>query len=221
MRNLIVTRNFLVFSIVFTLLVGAAAHSQPSNSQSGVDQKVKDFLDQNRSDWRDMNVPYEDGQVLYDLVVDNNYQSALEIGTSTGHSTIWLAWALSKTGGKLITVDIDQERLETARSNLKEAGLLEFVDIRHADAHQLVKELKGTFDFVFSDADKGWYTQYFIDLDPKLKIGGCFTAHNVRNSMGGIKQFMDYVEGLDNYKTTVNKTSNSGISISYKLSGTD
>lgn len=203
-------------SILF-LLSGPGAFSQTAQDQAVLDQKAKQFLDQNRSEWRDLNVPYEDGQVLFDLIIKNGYKSGLEIGTSTGHSTIWLAWALSKTGGKLITIDIDKRRLELAENNLKEAGLLEFVDIRQADAHQLVKELPGPFDFVFSDADKGWYTQYFIDLDPKLENGGCFTAHNVRNSMGGIKEFMDYVKNKDNYKTTVDETSRSGISISYKI----
>lgn len=221
MRNLKLTKNFFVPGSVFILFFGSIAYSQPTQNQEALDQKVKQFLDQNQSAWQDMNVPYEDGQVLFDLIVKNGYQSALEIGTSTGHSTIWLAWALSKTGGKLITIDIDQRRLELAKDNLKQVGLLEFVDIRHADAHQLVKDLRGTFDFVFSDADKGWYTQYFIDLDPKLEIGCCFTAHNVRNSMGGIKKFMEYVRGLDNYETTVDKTSSSGISISYKLSSTE
>lgn len=221
MRNLKLNKNFFVPGSVFILFFGSIAYSQPTQNQEALDQKVKQFLDQNRSAWQDMNVPYEDGQVLFDLIVKNGYQSALEIGTSTGHSTIWLAWALSKTGGKLITIDIDQRRLELAKDNLKKVGLLEFVDISHADAHQLVKDLKDTFDFVFSDADKGWYTQYFIDLDPKLEIGGCFTAHNVRNNMGGIKKFMEYVRGLHNYETTVDKTSSSGISISYKLSSTE
>ncbi len=221
MRNLKLTKNFFVPGSVFILFFGSIAYSQPTQNQEALDQKVKQFLDQNRSAWQDMNVPYEDGQVLFDLIVKNGYQSALEIGTSTGHSTIWLAWALSKTGGKLITVDIDQRRLELAKDNLKNVGLLEFVDIRHADAHQLVKDLRGTFDFVFSDADKAWYTQYFIDLDPKLETGGCFTAHNVRNNMGGIKKFMEHVRGLRNYETTVDKTSSSGISISYKLSSTE
>ena len=126
---------------VLILLFGPVAFSQTAKDQASLDQKVQQFLDQNRSQWRDLNVPHEDGQVLFDLIIKNDYKSALEIGTSTGHSTIWLAWALSKTGGKLITIDIDQRRLELAEDNLKQAGLLEFVDIRHADAHQLVKEL--------------------------------------------------------------------------------
>lgn len=180
------------------------------------DQQVKKFLDDHRGTWNDLNVPYEDGQVLYDLITKNKYTSALEIGTSTGHSTVWIAWALSKTGGKLITIEIDQNRHQQALENLKQAGLSHIVDARLGNAHDLVKDLPGPFDFVFSDADKDWYIQYFKDIEPKLKVGGCFTAHNVRNNFGGTKEFVDYVMALDNYDTTIDKTSRSGISVSYK-----
>jgi len=150
------------------------------------------------------------------LITKNNYTRALEIGTSTGHSSIWMAWALSKTGGKLITIEIDEDRYKTALNNFKKAGLEEFIDARLADAHQLVKELKGPFDFVFSDADKEWYTQYFKDVDPKLVVGGCFTAHNVTDGFGDVKRFLNYVRSLPNYETTIDHSSSSGISISYK-----
>ena len=54
-------------------------------------------------------------------------------------------------------------------------------------------------------------------LAPKLTVGGCFTAHNVRNTgMEGIREFMDYVKNLPNFKTTIDTTSRAGISISYK-----
>ena len=57
-----------------------------------LDQKVRRFLERNRGAWRDMNVPWVDGQILHDLVVKNGHTRALEIGTSTGHSSIWIAW---------------------------------------------------------------------------------------------------------------------------------
>jgi caffeoyl-CoA O-methyltransferase len=189
---------------------------QQAQSQKSLDEKVSKFLEEHKGKWRDLNVPFEDGQVLHDIIVKNKYTSALEIGTSTGHSTIWIAWALSKTGGKLITIEIDKERHEQALKNVAEAGLSKYVDARLADAHQLVKELPGPFDFVFSDADKDWYLQYFKDADPKLKAGGCFTAHNVLNAYGGIQDFLNYVQQLKNYKTTIDRSSRSGISISYK-----
>lgn len=213
------TKIFLTIFCISYFFFTPSLKGQKHN-QKVLDEKVKKFLNENKNSWKDLNVPYEDGQVLHDLIVKNNYQSALEIGTSTGHSTIWLAWALSKTDGKVITIEIDEERHKTALENIRKAGLTDFVDARLADAHQLVKELEGPFDFVFSDADKGWYLQYFIDVDPKLKVGGCFTAHNVSNGFGGIGKFLDYVKSLPNYKTTIDNSSNSGISISYKTGQT-
>jgi predicted O-methyltransferase YrrM len=84
---------------IILLLISTVVFGQVAK-QSDLDKNVQTFLKENKSKWRDLNVPYEDGQVLHDLIVKNKYKSALEIGTSTGHSTIWIAWALSKTGGK-------------------------------------------------------------------------------------------------------------------------
>ncbi|MCU0363228.1 MAG: class I SAM-dependent methyltransferase [Bacteroidales bacterium] len=195
--------------------------AQPLKENPALDEKVKKFLNDHSRQWYDLNIPASDGQLLYDLIIKGRYKSALEIGTSTGHSGIWIAWALSKTGGKLITIEIDENRHKTALENFRKAGLSEYIDARLADAHQLVRELKGPFDFVFSDADKDWYKNYFIDIDPNLKVGGCFTAHNIsgrgRGYGGGQGAFLDYVMSLKNYETTVN-TAGGGISISYKKS---
>ena len=205
------------FFIINTVLFGACAQQKTDTiTGTDTDEKVRRFLEKNRDTWQDLNVPYEDGEVLYNLIVKNHYQTALEIGTSTGHSTIWLAWAMSKTGGKVVTIEINAERHREALRNIKEAGLENYVEAHLADAHTLVKTLEGPFDFVFSDADKGWYVQYFKDIDPKLLTGGCFTAHNVTNGFSGVGEFLDYVKSLNNYETTIDKTSNSGISISYK-----
>lgn len=215
----------IISALLFFLLIGTFVLTDPLPAQGtkenpALDAKVKKFLSDNSGKWHDMNVPAVDGQLLYNLIIKGNYKSALEIGTSTGHSGIWIAWALSKTGGKLITIDIDKERHDIAVENFKKAGLSEYIDARLADAHTLVKELKGPFDFVFSDADKYWYKNYFIDVDPKLIVGGCFTAHNISppgRGYDGQKVFLDYVMSLKNYETTVN-TSGGGVSISYKRS---
>lgn len=211
----------LFMSVTLTTVVSKA---QTDKTTSALDEKVKKFLSEHSRQWYDMNVPASDGQLLYDIIIKNNYKSALEIGTSTGHSGIWIAWALSKTGGKLITIDIDEGRHNKAVENFKQAGLSEYIDARLADAHTLVKELKGPFDFVFSDADKEWYKNYFIDVDPKLKVGGCFTAHNISDrgrggygGYGGQGIFLEYIKSLKNYETTVN-SDGGGVSISYKKS---
>jgi caffeoyl-CoA O-methyltransferase len=201
---------------MITILILLLAGTGFAQDLRDIDQRTETFLEQNREKWRDLNVPFEDGQVLYDLIVENKYQSALEIGTSTGHSTIWIAWALSKTGGKLTTIEMDEDRQKLAMANLEAAGLTEYVDFKLGDAHEVVKELKGPFDFVFSDADKDWYVQYFKDIDPKLEKGGAFTAHNVLQNIRGIKEYMDFVQNHPDYETTVDRSSSSGIAISYK-----
>ncbi len=211
-----VMNKTLILLILLNPLIYHNGCSQSVKNNEELDSRVEKYLQEHRNNWYDLNVPYEDGKVLHDIIVRNGYISALEIGTSTGHSTIWIAWAMSKTGGKVTTIEIDENRQQEAIQNLQEAGLMDYVDARLGNAHTLVKQLDGPFDFVFSDADKGWYTQYFKDIDPKLIAGGCFTAHNVSNTYGGTKEFVDYVKSLDNYQTSINRASRSGISISYK-----
>ncbi|MBN1480286.1 methyltransferase domain-containing protein [candidate division KSB1 bacterium] len=204
--------------ILFLLIAIVEAKELRENPK--LDAKVKAFLNSGVR-WRDMNIPTSDGQLLYDLIIKGGYTKALEIGTSTGHSAIWMAWALSKTGGKLITIEIDESRHQTALENFARAGLSDYIDARLADAHTLVRQLDGPFDFVFSDADKDWYKQYFIDIDPKLIIGGCFTAHNIsvgrrgRGGQSGTREFIEYVQSLSNYETTIDSRGG-GVSISYK-----
>jgi predicted O-methyltransferase YrrM len=191
-----------------------SCYAQQDN-QAAIDKKVQAFLDKHGR-WYSMNVPANDGKLLYDLILKNNYQSALEIGTSTGHSGIWMAWALSKTGGKLITIEIDENRYREALRNFKEAGVDHIIDARLANAHDLVPKLQGSFDFVFSDADKGWYRNYFLAIDPKLIIDGCYTTHNVSDRRGGWNYaYLEFLRGLDHYETTVNNRGG-GMAISYK-----
>ena len=179
--------------------------------------QVRAFLDQHRSAWRDLNVPESDGRLLYDLILKNRFTRALEIGTSTGHSGIWIAWALSKTGGHLITIEIDPRRHREALTNFKEAGLSAYVDARQDDAHQIVPALEGPFDFVFSDADKEWYTNYFTAVWPKMAPGGCFTAHNVGSArQRGIREFLEHLKTVRDGTTTIDRTSSAGIAITCK-----
>ena len=196
--------------------VPAAAGLGSAAGSRELDARVRAFLDQARGTWRDLNVPYEDGQILHDLIVARGFTRGLEIGTSTGHSAIWIAWAMSKTGGKLTTIEIDERRHRIALQNFEKAGVAPYVDARLADAHEVVKQLPGPFDFVFSDADKAWYTQYFKDVDPRLVVGGCFAAHNVLQAMAGIREFLDYVQARSDYHTTLDRTSGAGVSISCK-----
>jgi predicted O-methyltransferase YrrM len=176
-------------------LTTPSAVAQVPARTSELDARVQAFLDAHRRSWRDMNVPVADGQRLYDLVLEHGFTQALEVGTSTGHSAIWIAWALSKTGGRLITIEIDEGRHREALANFEAAGLSRYIDARLADAHQLVPALEGPFDFVFQDADKDWYTRYFEALYPKLAPTACYVAHNV--SGRGRRGQSDFVAALD------------------------
>jgi predicted O-methyltransferase YrrM len=209
------------FALPVALLAAAqlaSAVPAPREEVSGRDAVVRKFLEEHKDQWREENVTAADGEFLRDLIVGLKYTRALEIGTSTGHSGIWIAWAMSLTGGKLVTIEIDEARYEKAQANFRAAGLDGFVDARLGDAHELVPLLEGSFDFVFVDADKDWYQNYFKMLLPKLVAGGCFAAHNVLNLefMHGVKEFLDYVRSLPEIETTVERSSASGISLSFK-----
>lgn len=217
MKKQLKTGFWICLALLFFISMMSPALAEQADKSSELDEKVKSFLAGQRGMWVDWNIPEADGKVLYDLIVKNNYQKAVEIGTSTGHSAIWIAWALSKTGGRLITIEIDEGRYQTALENFGKAGLSDYIDARLADAHQLVEELQGPFDFVFSDADKDWYVNYFVALAPKLKVGGCFAAHNASSRWGGMGEFLDYVQSRPNFKTTIDRSSAAGISISYKI----
>jgi caffeoyl-CoA O-methyltransferase len=170
--------------LILTLVFGAIGFSSMSDTQD-LDRQVQQFMDSRRGSWRDLNVPEADGKALHDIIVQHGYKNALEIGTSTGYSGTWIAWALAKTGGKLVTIEIEKDRYDEAVANFRAAGLAKYVDARLGDAHEIVPALQGPFDFVFCDADKDWYVNYLKAVLPKISKGGCFAAHNIMERFGG------------------------------------
>lgn len=209
-------RKILRVLVAVSLGVAVTPASAPAQSGSAqLDARVQAFLDRHRGTWRDLNVPESDGKLLHDLIVRRRFTRALEIGTSTGHSGVWIAWALARTGGKLITLEIDPARHRTAVANFEEAGLSAWVDARLGDAHEMVPALPGPFDFVFSDADKEWYKNYFVAVWPKMAPKGCFTAHNVsgRGAGPGIREFLAHIGTLPDGDTTIDTSSSAGVSI--------
>jgi len=212
--------SIAVAYVLITFLVASPA----AQADEVLDAKVQAFLDDHARQWRDLNVPAVDGKILHDIVVENGFTQAFEIGTSTGHSTIWIAWALSKTGGKLATVEIDERRYEEAKRNVAEAGLSDYVEFILGDAHEIVPALEGPYDFVFSDADKDWYSNYFDALYPKLTADACFTAHNVSAGGGrgggrrgrGQSDYYEHVLQVDDMETFIHPQSRSGVAVSCK-----
>jgi predicted O-methyltransferase YrrM len=217
-----IDRLAILTSFLLLILSPVASRPQVTGESRDLDERVRTFLDRMGYRWRDMNVPETDGELLYEIVLGNKYRRALEIGTSTGRSGIYIAWALSKTGGKLTTIEIDQGRYEEALANFHEAGLNDYIEARLADAHELVPELAGPFEFVFIDADKDWYTNYAKAVIPKLKAGGCIAAHNVYErqggwgAYGGTGDFFEYMKSLPQFETEILTQSQGGLSVSYK-----
>jgi len=181
--------------LVCAALAVASSPSAAQARQDSLDARVRRLLDGRR--WRDMNVPAQDGQVLHDLIVGRRFTRVLEVGTSTGHSAIWMAWALSKTGGRLITIEIDEGRHREALANFREAGVADRIDARLADAHQLVPALPGPFDFAFLDADKDWNLRYFQAILAKLAPGGCIATHNISRRRWGGGGGGDYLAAVE------------------------
>jgi predicted O-methyltransferase YrrM len=221
-RKYFETAIVALLSVLFVFAL--PCYSQVQRTDRVLDEKVKTFLDKMRNRWHDWNVPEADGKILYDIIVQNQYKRALEVGTSTGHSAVWIAWALSRTGGKLITIEIDEDRYKQALANFKEAGLNDFIEARNADAHELVNNLPGPFDFVFIDADKDWYINYAKALIPKIEPGGCLAAHNVQeraSAYGGgyvsdTDRYLQYMRDRPDFETRVHPGSRAGIAMSYK-----
>jgi predicted O-methyltransferase YrrM len=213
-------RSRLTWIAVLAAIATVPFTSPDVRADAALDARVKAFLDARQGRWHDMNVPEVDGRTLHDLIVTHRYTRALEIGTSTGHSGIWIAWALSKTGGRLITIDIDERRHREALANFEAAGVAQYIDARLGDAHALVPALPGPFDFVFSDADKDWNVRYLEAVLPKLLPGGCYTTHNVRP--GGASweggDYLAFVRRVPELETTVD-TRGAGLAISFKKKG--
>lgn len=102
----------------------------------------------------------------------------LEIGTYTGYSALCLAEGL-KPGGKLITIDINEELENTVTGYIKTTGLTDVIDYKIGNALDIIPSLQENFDLVFIDADKENYTHYYDLVINRVPLGGYILADNV------------------------------------------
>ena len=121
----------------------------------------------------------EVGAFLHSLILARRPARVLELGTSYGYSTLFLADAAKQVGGKLITMDIADFKQAHARSMLEKAGLLDTVELRLGDAVALVKGDTGPFDFVLLDIWKDLYRSCLEAVYPKLSEEGILAADNI------------------------------------------
>ena len=127
------------------------------------------------------NVPIvtkEVAEYLKFMVDMNKSQNILEVGTAIGYSGILMARAAQKYGGKLTTIEIDEERYKEANINFEKAGL-DNVRTVLGDAGEEIKKLNEEFDFVFIDASKGHYREFFDDSYKLLKNDGIIFIDNI------------------------------------------
>lgn len=126
-----------------------------------------------------LDVGPEIGLLLNMLVCAKNAKTVVEVGSSVGYSTLWMAEAVRQTKGKVISYEVDAVKIAQARANLAEAGLAEFVEFRDSDISKDSARLPPQIDFVFLDHWKELYSREFKALWPRLKAGGLLTADNI------------------------------------------
>lgn len=128
----------------------------------------------------------------------------LELGTSNGYSTIWLADAAEATGGRVVSVDLDAARTALARVNLVAAGVIERVELRSEDAaHTLAGSRDAAWDFVFLDAERPAYVGYVRDLVRSVAPGGLIAVDNVRSHADELGEFTALIEAEAGLTQTV------------------
>src|SRR2546430_10037134 len=146
-----------------------------------------------------LNLEPETAHLLSVLVRSSKRTRLLEIGTSNGYSTIWLAWAARETGGRIISIDRAAHKQAQADENLRQAGLREIVDLVCGDATEIVATLPGPFDWVFFDADRYSAPQQLALLVPKLTPDAFVLADNVLSHPDEISGYLKALEALPQF----------------------
>lgn len=119
------------------------------------------------------------GRLINILARSLDKPSILELGTSYGYSGIWLAEAARATGGRVITMELQDYKAAHAREMAEKAGLADHIDFRVGDAVKMIAELKGGLDFVLVDLWKDLYVPCLEAFYPKLTPGAIIVADNM------------------------------------------
>lgn len=200
----------LILPIMAVLLLSAA---EPSFDAAA----ARRHLDSMRPDARAaMSVDPVDGEYFYKVTLDLKAKNVLEVGTSTGYSGGWFALALRQTGGKLITLEIDEERHNAAISNFKAMNVADLVEARLCNALEELEKVNGPIDIVFIDAWKPDYLKYYELVIGKVRPGGVILAHNVKNNARAMSPFLEKIKTDPRVRTEFLEESLQGLSISWK-----
>jgi len=151
-----------------------------------------------------LNLERPTAELIWLLLQSTRRKSVLEIGTSNGYSTIWLAEALRRTpDARFVSIERFPEKLAQARQNLERAGLLSMVELIEGDATEIVRSLPPHFDCVFFDADRVSAPTQLEMLLPRLTSDALLLADNVLLHPQEVAEYRAMVEGLPGFIWTV------------------
>ena len=159
------------------------------------DGRVHDAVEPDHARRR-LNLDPETARLVAFLLRSGGARRVLEIGTSNGYGTIWLAWAVEPHGGKVVSIDRDAARSAEAAHNLHEAGLRERVDLLVEDATEAIRRLEGPFDAVLFDADRVSAPGQLELLRDKLEPGALLLADDALSHPEEIASYLRIVEAM-------------------------
>lgn len=161
-------------------------------------------------------VPRKTAEILNALVMARQPKTILELGTSAGYSTLWLAKAAEQYGGKVYTIELARPKIEMAGKHFQKAGLSEYIEqLRGKISDILPRWNKGQIDFVFMDADKKNYLSYLKQIEPFLSEGAVIAADNAIDFKDLMDDYLIYVSDSGKYESRLIEIDN-GLMISVK-----
>ncbi len=165
------------------------------------------------------NISRQTAEFISMLIKISGAERVLEIGTSNGYSALWIADALKESGvsGRLSTIEFYEKRQSIARENIEKCGLSDHVTFLQGSAREILKELDFVPDFVFIDACKPEYIEYFNMLKDKLPKGSILLADNVTSHAAKVEDFLAAVAADKRFQSQVLDLP-AGLLMAYKLS---
>ncbi len=164
---------------------------------------------------RMMNLEPATAQLISLMIRSSKRQHILEIGTSNGYSTTWLAWSAQQTGGHVTSIDREEHKHALADANLRRATLRELVELRCGDATEVVASLPGPFDCVFFDADRFSAPAQLALLLPKLTPDALLLADNAISHPTEIAGYLAALQALPDFEQLVIPVGK-GLSVAYR-----
>ena len=151
-----------------------------------------------------LNITRDTGEFLAVLVRATLARRVLEIGTSNGYSTLWLASAARAIGGSVTTVELAEYKIALAATNFARAGLARHISIVHDDAARLLeRSADGSFDLVFLDSERPEYPGWWPSLRRVLRPGGLLVVDNATSHPEQMAPFVALVNADAGFSTSL------------------